>query len=91
MSVYIKGMEMPKTCFLCKLSYMTGERLFCYLTKEEVLRGKIAPECPIIPVPDHGRLIDADALDYISVSIDKRGCISKIDGPTIIPADKEGE
>ena len=42
-----------------------------------------------IPVPDHGRLIDADNLDYVSVSIDKRGCISKIDAPIILPADKE--
>ena len=42
-----------------------------------------------IRVPDNGRLIDADNLDFVSVSIDKRGCLSKIEAPTIIPADKE--
>ena len=64
MSVLVKGMEMPANCFLCKLSYMSGERLFCSAMKnEEVLRSKIASNCPLIEVPTpHGRLIDADAI-----------------------------
>ena len=38
----------------------------------------------VIPVPDHGRLIDADAIPerYLEV---------RDLAPTIIPADKEGE
>ena len=47
MSVLIKGMEMPKDCFMCYLSRLNGERLFCNVTGEEVLRYKIAPECPM--------------------------------------------
>lgn len=63
MSILIKGMEMPQNCFLCKLSYMSGERLFCSAMKnEEVLRSKIDSNCPLIELPPHGRLIDADAL-----------------------------
>lgn len=63
MSVLVKGMEMPPSCFLCKLSFMSGERLFCSAMKnEEVLRAKIDPNCPLIEIPLHGRLIDADAL-----------------------------
>lgn len=63
MSVLIRGMEMPPDCFYCKLSFMSGERLFCSAMKnEEVLRRKIDPNCPLIPVPPHGRLIDADEI-----------------------------
>ena len=62
MSVLIKGMEMPANCFQCKLSYIRENRLFCYQTRDEVLRAKIADNCPLVQVPPHGRLIDADAL-----------------------------
>ena len=62
MSVLIKGMVIPPNCFLCNLSYMKGERLFCSVTREEVIRAKRAIECPIIEIPPHGRLIDADTL-----------------------------
>ena len=60
--VYIKGLEMPTNCFLCPLSALNGERLFCEVTKDEVLMAKKPSDCPLILVPDHGRLIDADAL-----------------------------
>ena len=68
MSVYIKGMEMPKhgsylftvrydadgnLCFY-PLIYMTGY-------DDRDLKPE-TPLIPILPVPDHGRLIDADAL-----------------------------
>ena len=52
MSVLIKGMEMPKNCFMCYLSRLNGERLFCNVTDEEVLRYKIAPECPMTEVTE---------------------------------------
>lgn len=62
MSVLIKGMKMPINCFLCPLSVLNGERLFCEITKDEVLRAKIAPGCPIVEIPPHGDLIDRDSL-----------------------------
>jgi hypothetical protein len=62
MSVLIKGMEMPTNCFLCPLSVLNGKRLFCEVTKDEVLRERTPRYCPLVPVPPHGRLIDADAL-----------------------------
>ena len=62
MSILIKGMEMPKNCFLCPLSVLQGERLFCEQTKGEVVRAKIDSDCPLVEIPPHGRLIDADAL-----------------------------
>lgn len=62
MSILIKGMKMPHNCFLCPLSVMNGERVYCEVTKDEVLRAKIAQDCPLIELQPHGRLIDADAL-----------------------------
>ena len=96
MGIYLKNINKPTNCFLCHLSYMRNERLFCYLTNEEIIGAKIASECPLIPVPNHGRLIDADALklkhhwtddfyetEYVEVDdID--------DAPTIIEAE-DGE
>ena len=67
MSVLIKGMEMPKSCLDCKLTdseYCTCSvfdfwdddyYIGCYLSDR-------APWCPLIEIPPHGRLIDADAL-----------------------------
>lgn len=60
MSVLIKGMTMPHNCFLCPLSVMNGERVYCEVTKDEVLRAKIAQDCPLIELPPHGDLIDRD-------------------------------
>ena len=56
--ILIRGMEMPHNCFQCPLSVLKGERLFCKVTKEEVLRAKLAPECPLHELPPHGDLID---------------------------------
>ena len=54
-------------------------------------------ECPLIPVPEHGRLIDADALEYHADNVrdpmgrtEKTVMWKKIEAaPTIIPGDKE--
>lgn len=64
MGVYIKGMEMPKTCFGCKFSRITPSfYAWCSLTEKCYPADDPPPEdCPLIPVPPHGRLIDADAL-----------------------------
>lgn len=55
MSVLIK-MEMPKSCAFCRFN-----GAYCYAKGDEDAHS-IMP-CPLIPVPPHGRLIDADALD----------------------------
>lgn len=70
MSVLIKGMEMPKKCDECHFYRYWDEmasscRAFnktrwiddCDMKKER------HPDCPLIEVPEHGRLIDADALE----------------------------
>ena len=73
MSVLIKNMEMPTNCAGCPLNYdqmacgVTGTRwwsdsmvLMNFDSDKERL-----PNCPLIEIPTpHGRLIDADAIDY---------------------------
>ena len=66
MSILIKGMEMPTSCTVCPFENY-GD---CYGGKvkaimdidDYVSAGKRHPRCPLVPVPPHGRLIDADAL-----------------------------
>ena len=69
MGVYIKGVEMPKACvyrekghlITCPLYDIDG---YCGALNTEASHkenGKLS-NCPLVPVPKHGRLIDADAL-----------------------------
>lgn len=69
MSVYIKDMEMPRGCASCKISRRNGKKMICpFIWKcEWDIHDPVSADhrldgCPLIPVPDHGRLIDADAL-----------------------------
>ena len=65
MSVYIPGIDMPKSCNECRFFVDA----WCYALEVDDWRnaynkpqeGKRLDGCPLIPVPDHGRLIDADA------------------------------
>lgn len=59
MGVYVKDMEMPKSCWDCPC--INGENGYCKLRKEYVY-GDISRSCPLVPIPPHGDLIDRDAL-----------------------------
>lgn len=51
-------------------------------------------DCPLFPVPPHGRLIDADALMDEAYQPGAYGYVDAIqieNAPTIIPASEEGE
>ena len=73
MGVYIKDMKMPTSCYACmffaQTDYWNKEDEAdilsrCKRTGEktwESVNGYL-PNCPLVPVPPHGRLIDADAL-----------------------------
>lgn len=70
MSVYIPGMELPKSCFTCPFRRKVDpDNIMCIVTREvfeETFAGTIETRsrgnCPLIPVPEHGDLIDRDAL-----------------------------
>ena len=105
MSVLIKGREMPKSCDMCWALDDYGDYPRCRITEEQrgynfPVREQRMSKCPLVPVPPHGRLIDADALvlptnlndwnsvvEYVHNITD---CWKAIDNAsTIIPADKE--
>lgn len=62
MSIFIRGMEMPKNCgecFACKAELSQEKKVIyvCCFTR------CVEADCPLVQVPTtHGRLIDADAL-----------------------------
>ena len=65
MSILIKGMEMPKSCYDCSFAVEVydGSGVYaCVVTDKCVCRGAGRhDDCPLVSVPPHGRLIDADA------------------------------
>lgn len=62
MSLIIKGMDMPKYCYTCP-AYDYIKSFCCVLrTKVINLNDNRYKDCPLIAVPTHGRLIDADKL-----------------------------
>ena len=94
MSVYIKGMEMPSSCCACNLctKYLFETPPFCDVTMKRIDDwSKRSDDCPLIPVPDHGRLVDADGLMEHLGDVEYKGAIKRvlIQAPTIIEADKE--
>lgn len=107
MSIYIKGMEMPKSCWDCEVGGAkqmdNGTCTFYSMEywEQKNYQDKIADGCPLVPVPEHGRLIDADAMLKKHYDGDVKGNIILRAAiitpefvknlPTIIPADKEGE
>ena len=83
MSILVKGMKMPEKCHLCP--FWTDVN--CTATFQN--HGK--KDCPLVPVPPHGRLIDADAFeDFIKKDWGKNDhWIAEVvySRPTIIEAD----
>ena len=103
MSILIPGMKMPTSCFDCPMCY---DSIGCILTGEQWWSDShvyldFSPNkermwnCPLIELPPHGRLIDADAL-MLRVDCHGTNKFGMLDedirefigcAPTIIPAD----
>lgn len=66
MSVIVKGMEMPISCDTCTFGGYGGLRNeieVCSINGRNRPKGDgRANYCPLVEIPPHGRLIDADAL-----------------------------
>lgn len=103
MSVYIPGIEMPTNCDKCIYSAWSNfyQIYVCNAVRKSepvlfdgkqtkstaVARSARADNCPLVPVPPHGRLIDADALIQ-DKRIDTYSAVLAVAGaPTIIQAD----
>lgn len=95
--VYIKGMEMPTSCAKCRLFGEYGCP-FVGPVGYALTEGRRNEDCPLIPVPDHGDLIDRDVFLQPRFISDKNEfdagvlwAIAKLEKqPAIIRAD-EGE
>ena len=73
MSILIKGHKMPKGCASCDYPYfdegydLDDYNWFCPFVDAPIDEytgdeNKRAPFCPLVEIPPHGRLIDADKL-----------------------------
>ena len=89
MSVLIKGMKMPKCCDDCDF-VQHGGKDWCYITEKD-----LPCDCPLIELPDHGDLIDRDALMkhecYVPLPLGNLPVIyrSYVKGaPVVIPAER---
>lgn len=92
MGIYI-NMELPNNCINCAARHGAE----CWLADCSYIPNirKERPKwCPLVPVPPHGRLIDADALTkhikrdgIASDPFVKIVCDYFKDAPTIIPAE----
>ena len=110
MGVYI-NMEMPINCEKCIYSAWSNfyQIYTCNAIRKNepvifdekqvmstsIVRSRRADSCPLVPVPPHGRLIDADALKKTSypfpcaIGVEYAVTLRSIDdAPTIIPAEE---
>lgn len=112
MKAYLE-IEMPKNCNECPLHFYEGQGICscCALPTiedDEILKPwkNRRKDCPLIPIQEHGRLIDADTLKKILVTAIPQYSLAECttyadsdimrwidEAPTIIPAEpaEEGE
>ena len=105
MAVLITDMEMPTSCWRCPLCLTVDPDTYrCIPTGHEFEStfdaiNHIVCDCPLVEVPPHGRLIDADALmdanadladcDFIHPRIGSTLREVVEDAPTIVEAEGE--
>lgn len=102
MSILIKGAKMPKNCCECAGAYCDNNRWLCTLAGEYVDRfiyvecGR-PTFCPLVEIPPHGRLIDANETkrvfgDYFEkVKVSRRYAESLVENaiPTVIESEEQ--
>ena len=107
--ILIRGMEMPPRCGRCDLcTQVFDDGMFdhyeCCITAAIIDNlGEQMEDCPLVPIPPHGRLVDARVLrnacykhysDFMDGVIDGKTALLNIEkeiiaAPTIIPASEE--
>lgn len=94
MSILIQGMEMPKNCGECPFIFSSwGIEYYCHLagssTSAEYVEREKMTNCPLIELPPHGRLIDADAIQDYNVETFGQRLLIIDTAPTVIEAEGE--
>lgn len=105
MRILIRGMEMPTSCEKCP--FLDYEQGFCLASgvKSEIgwyeltlcpgsIKNGRHDDCPLVPVPPHGRLIDADALGPYMLNAHYKYRLvydadEVADAPTVIPPEED--
>ena len=101
MSVIVKGMKMPESCYYC--GFTDTSFINCLAFEKPILLEDDCEEkrpdwCPLVALPDkHGRLVDADALIRNHFSLEHRIALSEAnkawmrkiinDAPTIVESE----
>lgn len=89
MSVLIKGMKPPKSCYVCGWY----NKVDCPVHEKCYYRNERHPSCPLIELPPHGRLIDIKSVEdgkFVTVSNDYQrwwnGALESVidNAPTVI-------
>lgn len=89
MSILIKGIKMPKSCWDCELgsAQQLDDRPCPFYSmdyrEQKKYSDKRVDGCPLVELPPHGRLIDADAL----IADLKRQCKEVFRIDTVSPDD----
>lgn len=64
MSILIKGMKLPESCAECTIQDVTACGTdYKWLYDHQTYYDAVRPDCPLVELPPHGRLIDADELE----------------------------
>lgn len=89
MSILIKGIKFDGNCWNCPC--LDGEYGDCNALGKKVNHtGDPLPDCPIIELPDHGRLVDVDEMERKFLEV--TGTRISFNGvPTVIPAERSEE
>lgn len=97
MGVYIKGMEMPSGCLSCDFCNPFTDEPYCRRLMRKTPKVTRLEDCPLVTVPPHGRLIDAQeqmrlmrSYEYDTYDDYSRAFDMLDNAPTIIEAE-DGE
>lgn len=101
MSVLIKNMKMPKTCAECDFCHWSNPHQtgMCDRCNDEPVCADFGTDykitrarfCPLVEIPPHGRLIDADALQAYKVEKFGKRLLALDRMPTVIEAEEDQE
>lgn len=90
MSVLIKGAKPPSGCAWCYFNDDSKCALIVGCDYDETNGAKRRTDCPLIELPNHGDLIDRDAL-VDDVFWDEYEFEFITEAPVVIPAERNGE
>ena len=84
MSVIVKNMKMPKTCQECDLYIEDACYAKGYRDYRRIMDKSKPDDCPLVELPPHGRLIDADAIQDYNVETFGQRLLIIDTAPTVI-------